>query len=204
MPRRKPKKNRESFKLNIKTPSERQWGETALQHERFTKWVEAGFPPFEDIAEPLGISASSVGRYARFAEWERRRDLIIARQEKLLAKANPDDGLLPPPEPIARGLHAFALRYAETIAPGFEIDAVVDVILSELEAWVEGDAGGRLMLNPPPRHSKTTCAILALCYSLLRYPDRGHIIISANGRLSSITSQKFKTLFIAACPEPTD
>lgn len=108
---------------------------------------------------------------------------------------------LAPPPPIEKGLHRFALQYAHLISPGFEIDAVVDVMLTELEQLVEGESGQRLMINPPPRHSKTTCAILALTYSLLRYPDRGHVLVSANGRLSALSCSLMKTLFEYAVPD---
>ena len=88
--------------------------------------------------------------------------------------------LPPPPEPIERGLHGFAIEYGPLIAPGFEIDAIVDVMLTELENWVEGSFGGRLLMNPPPRSSKTVCAVLALAYSIMRFPLRGYILLSAN------------------------
>ena len=199
------------FKLDSTVPLRMQQGETRKAHDRFLRWKDSEYSSFQDFGEKEDLKTTTVERYARQYQWEKRRDLHLTSQTltqgerlygtKTKKRSNSGDEALPPPPPIQKGLHKFALEYAHLICPGFEIDALVDIMLTELEALVDGDAGGRLMINPPPRSSKTTCAILALCYSLLRYPDRGHILISSNGRLAAMNSQKMKTLFEYACPE---
>lgn len=108
--------------------------------------------------------------------------------------------LPPPPKPIAKGLHAFAERYGSLICPGFVIDEIADVMLRALEEWVEGKTQ-RLLLNPPPRSSKTVCAVLALAYSLLRFPLRAQILLSANQRLAVISNTMLKDVVVAALPD---
>ena len=200
----------EKFKLDGTAPLRRQQGESPKHHARFIRWKTAGYPSFLDFSETEEVAEDSIRRYSVTYKWEQRRTLEEDRKqltygEQLYGNKTAtkviSDLAPPPPPPIRRGLHRFALEYAHLICPGFEIDSLVDIMLTELEDLVEGAAGGRLMINPPPRSSKTTCAILALCYSLLRYPDRGHILISSNGRLASMNSQRMKTLFEYACPE---
>lgn len=213
-----PKFGRLPFKLDAGAPLRRQIGEPERAYAQFWKWKESGWSDdFSEVAEILDMKVESIDRINRKYEWKKRRDLDITRRSKPLGEQlygtktpttntirktarNPSNELLAPPEPIAKGLHRFALEYAHVICPGFEMDALVELMLTELEELIEG-MSGRLMINPSPRSSKTTCAILALCYSLLRYPDRGHILISSNGRLAAMNSQKMKTLFEYSVPE---
>lgn len=205
---------RKSFYLDESAPFRRQTGEPEKQHTRILRWKELGFPPIDTLQAEFEMSLRSINVMAKAYQWEKRRDLQLARAGKTMGQqlyGEPQrpkkkamtsaDETPPPPPPIPRGLHNFALKYGEVISPGFVIDEVVDAMLKELEAIIEGDAGGRLMINPPPRHSKTTCAILALCYSLLRYSDRGHILISANGRLATMNCALMRTLFEYAAPD---
>ncbi len=206
------------FKLESNAPRRRQQGEGLTPYQRFLRWKDQGWPSFEEFADSEGLKVESIERFSRKYKWQTRKDLYLISRvlpvgEKMYSQSKnkkqatrtvtkKKDGeiVLPPPPPIQRGLHQFALQYGYLICPGFEIDAIVDVMLSELEEMAEGTEQ-RLMITPPPRSSKTTCAILALCYSLLRYPDRGHILISSNGRLAAMNSQKMKTLFEFAVPE---
>ena len=203
------------FKLDSTAPKRRQQGETSAAHEKFLRWAELGYPDFQVIADELGVKLVSIQRYNRQYQWEKRRDLELQRKNQSIGeqmygtptrsrannvKSSGEMSIAAPP-PIEKGLHRFALQFGSVISPGFEVDAVVDVMLTELENLVEGKAGGRLMINPPPRHSKTTCAILACVYSLLRYPDRGHILVSANGRLSALNNQLMRQLFEYAVPD---
>ncbi|EAU74279.1 hypothetical protein [Synechococcus sp. RS9916] len=112
---------------------------------------------------------------------------------------NNGDTLLPPPPRLEMGLHEFALRYARVVCTKFTMDKVMNLLLTELEKWVEGETEF-LMLVPSPRAGKTTAAICAMVYSYLRYPTRPQILVSASGRLSAISCQNMKTLFEVACP----
>jgi len=212
--------NTRHFKLDSSTPLRKQVGERDSAYKLFLRWKELGWCSDEELAADNGkVSWETVRRYRVGFKWAERRGLYLARQqqplgERMYGQANARkkstakplrkaDGevVLPPPPPIKRGLHAFALQWGYLICPGWESDPLVDLMLTHLEELVEGDSGGRLLINPPPRSSKTTCCILALCYSLLRYPDRGHALISANGRLASMNNQSLRTLFEHAVPE---
>lgn len=213
------------FKLDAGAPLRRQQGEPERAYNQFWAWKDSGWSDdFTEIAEILDLKPESIDRVNRKYQWKKRRDLDITRRAKPLAEQlYPDEvvtkprarktakgpaapqainsDLLPAPEPIERGLMRFAMKYGRVICPGWTLDPVIELMLEKLELVVEGDAGGRLLINPPPRSSKTSCCILALVYSLLRYPDRGQALISANGRLASLNNQLMKTLFEAACPE---
>ena len=63
-----------------------------------------------------------------------------------------------------------------------------------------GEVRRRLLMNPPPRSSKTVCAVLALAYSIMRYPLRGHILLPANARLARESNSMLRTIVEAALP----
>ena len=197
------------FRLDSTCPLRSQVGESRKHWERFLRWKGAGYPSWEDFSLDEGVAADTIKRYSNQFKWEERRQLDESSQlkgigermyEGTVVKAT-ESGLLPAPQPIARGLTAFALRYGHVIAPGFKIDSLMAVFLTELEKWVEGEQDF-LMLNPHPRSGKSTAAVLAMAYSYLRYPTRSQILISASGRLAALSNQRLKTLIETALPEP--
>ena len=197
------------FKLDKTCPLRTQTGESVKNHMRFMRWRSAGYPSYEEFAESEKVAPASIRKYARTFKWEERR--VLDDQSKLKGIGElmyegtvtkvVESGLLPAPQQINRGLTAFALQYGHIIAPGFKIDSLMAVFLTELEKWVEGEQDF-LMLNPHPRSGKSTAAVLAMAYSYLRYPTRSQILISASGRLAALSNQRLKTLIETALPEP--
>lgn len=211
-----------SFRLDISCPKRKQQGEANSAYNHFLTWCEEGYPSLEEFVDGKEINLATAKRYSGAFDWQRRRDIIKVRESQSQAglmfsggkepkkqatkvsktKDSEDAGLLlPAPAPIERGLHKFALEHAHVICPGFTIDAIVDVMLTEFENIIEGPAHGRMLITPHPRAGKTNVAIIALVYSLLRQPDRGQALISANGRLATISNQMMRTLFEHVVPE---
>lgn len=212
------------YKLDRRKPLAQQHGESDRIYGYFLRYLDNPKRQLKDLAEELGMRADSLSVHKRRYQWELRAALggknlakkEPPKKEPKVAKRGPGrprkhpkieetkeakGKLPPPPEPIERGLHGFAIEYGPLIAPGFEIDAIVDVMLTELENWVEGSFGGRLLMNPPPRSSKTVCAVLALAYSIMRFPLRGHILLSANARPASESNSMLRTIVEAALPD---
>lgn len=148
----------------------------------------------EQVAERIGFSPHTVKRYSIKYKWSERRKLIEAGEYAAELTAR-----LYPPEPIQSGLIPFAKRYAGLICPGFELDEINTLMLEELELLIDGPFGGRLMMTPPPRHSKTLCSILAVVYAILRHADWGVILVSANQRLATANCHMMRTLFSEVC-----
>ena len=156
------KRLREQFQLDPANPLAQQQGESDLFFERFNVYLNNQGLTLKELEPLMGVSYASVSRYAELYCWKQRiklaklAEIDAAKTEKgelSLVDRAVSSKLPPPPPPIEKGLKVFALQYGPLIAPGFELDAIVDVMLTELEAWVEGKFGGRLLMNPPPRSS---------------------------------------------------
>ena len=162
------KRLREMFEVDPTRPLEQQENETDRMYAYFQIFLANPGLTLKELEPLMGVSYASVSRYRDNFQWNQRiklaklAEIDTAKREGCLVDRAVTSKLPPPPPPIVKGLKVFALQYGPLIAPGFELDAIVDVMLTELEAWVEGKFGGRLLMNPPPRSSKTVCAILAL------------------------------------------
>ena len=151
------------FRLDSSAPLRRQQSERHSAYLHFQRWKELGWCSDEELAEDNGtVAAATFARYRGAYRWETRKNLYLARKQQSLgeqmygeanakkrATAKPlkkadGDIALPPPPPIPRGLHNFALHYGYLICPGWESDPLVDLMLTHLEELVEGEAGGRL------------------------------------------------------------
>ena len=206
------KRSREKFKLDPTKPLKQHEHESDRMFAYFQAYAANPGLKLRELEPLMGVALASISRYRKLYRWDERLKLANIAKLEEQAQGGPltltdreiTSKLPPPPPPIMRGLHVFAQRFGPLIAPGFEIDAIVDVMLQELESWVEGKFGGRLLMNPPPRSSKTVCAILALAYSLMRFPLRGHILLSANARLASESNAMLRTVVEAALPEGYD
>ena len=190
---------RNQFKLDRSKPLKQQDAESDVMYERFCLWLDNPTQTFEELAQQCGIRADSLGRHSRNYLWKERLALsgkLKNSRGKKLAEAK----LPAPPEPIERGLIAFALEYLPAIAPDFQLDSLMEMFLTELEHWVEGEHNF-LQISPHPRSGKSLAACAAMAYGYLRYPTRHQILISASGRLSAIANQRLRTLIEIALPE---
>ena len=205
------KRSREKFRLDPTKPLEQHEHESDRMFGYFQAYAANPGLKLRELEPLMGVALASISRYRKLYRWDERLKLANIAKLEEQAQGGPltltdreiTSKLPPPPPPIMRGLHVFAQRFGPLIAPGFEIDAIVDDA-AELESWVEGKFGGRLLMNPPPRSSKTVCAILALAYSLMRFPLRCHILLSANARLASESNAMLRTVVEAALPEGYD
>ena len=93
------------------------------------------------------------------------------------------DDRLPEQEPIEKGFLAFIASVVAEVEPNFVLDDATALMAQEIERAVEG-RGERLMLVPHPRSGKSLLMSLGFVYSLLRFPDRPQILISASQRLA--------------------
>ena len=104
-----------------------------------------------------------------------------------------------PPEPIERGLIQFALEYLPAIAPDFQLDSLMEMFLTELEHWVEGNTTSCRSAPPEERQELGGMCSHGLQLSPLSHqaPDPDLCV----GRLSAIANQRLRTLIEIALPE---
>lgn len=108
-----------------------------------------------------------------------------------------DDDRLPAQSPISKGFLVFIHRVIKEVEPRFVLDEATRLMAEEIERAVEGRSQ-RLMLVPAPRSGKSLLMSLGFVYSLLRFPDRPQILISASQRLAVNHSKRILSIFKAA------
>ena len=203
------------FLLDRENPARQMTGETDLCYRLFSLWITG--TKQSDLASAADVAESQISKLKTACCWAVRKQLIdakakldqvVTREDEIKEESKFDSrtpvirgSKLPrPPAPIKRGLKEFAEKWGPTICPGYVVDEVGEVMLDVLEGMVEGETP-RVIINPPPRHTKTLNSIICLAYSLLRYPTRSQILLSANQRLSSMNNQLLKELVSNAMPE---
>lgn len=108
-----------------------------------------------------------------------------------------DDDRLPIQESLKTSFVAWVDSVAQEVEPRFEWDAAALLMAEEIEKAVHGRAA-RLMLVPAPRTGKSLLMCLGFVYSLLSYPDRPQILVSASQRLAQNHSKKILQIFKAS------
>ena len=107
------------------------------------------------------------------------------------------DDRLPTQKPISQGFIRFITSVIKEVEPKFVLDEATRLMAEEIERAVEGRSQ-RLMLVPAPRSGKSLLMSLGFVYSLLRFPDRPQILISASQRLAVNHSKRILSIFKAA------
>lgn len=108
-----------------------------------------------------------------------------------------DDDRLPIQEPLQAGFVAWINSIIHEIEPRFAWSPATHLMAEEIEMAVHGRAA-RLMMVPHPRSGKSLLMCFGFVYSVMCYPDRPQILISASQRLAQGHSRKILEIFKAA------
>lgn len=203
------------FGLDRENPGRKQHGENDLAYKLFTLWLTGSTG--KSLAELADVSEAQISKLKTTCCWSVRKTLIenqaklaevITEEDKIEEQARFDNRYKPipnsrlplPPAPTKLTILEFAEKYAPHICPGYIIDPVAKLMLTEMAKLAEGKIT-RLIVNPPPRSSKTLSSIIVMAWSILRDVGRSNILLSANQRLSALNNQMLKDLVMIALPE---
>ena len=203
------------FSLDRENPGRKMRGENDLAYKLFTLWLTGSTG--KELAELADVSPSQISKLKETCCWSVRK-MLIEGQAKLAQvvtledeitekqkydsryKAIPNSRLPLPPAPIQLSILEFAEKFAPVICPGYVLDDVARLMLTEMGRLAEGKIT-RLIINPAPRSSKTLSSIIAMAWGILRDVGRSNILLSANQRLSAINNQMLKDLVLSALPD---
>lgn len=107
------------------------------------------------------------------------------------------DDQLPTQSPTPLGFISWIETVVHEVDPRFVLDEATLLMAEEIERAINGRAA-RLLLVPAPRSGKSLLMCLGFVYSLMKFPDRPQILISASQRLAQNHSKKILAIFKAA------